>query len=71
MPFGTIKKISDKGFGFIQSDEGGDVFFHHTSVVDRGFDQLSEGQKVEFTIDQGDGGKGKGKGPRAANVKPA
>ena len=69
MPQGTIKKIvADRGFGFI-SGEQGEVFFHHSAVVETGFDDLSEGQVVEYQIEQGDGGRGKG--PRAASVKPA
>ncbi len=70
MPHGTIKKlVSDKGFGFIQSENGGDVFFHHSTVADRQFDNLSVGQRVEYTLDSGGGGGGKG--PRAASVTPA
>ncbi len=69
MPTGTVKKlVQDRGFGFIQSSEGGDVFFHHLSVADKQFDQLTEGQKVEYTLEEGGGSKGKG--PRAATVKP-
>jgi CspA family cold shock protein len=69
MPQGTIKKlVADKGFGFIKAQEGGDVFFHHSTVADRGFDNLSEGQRVEYTVEAG-GGSG-GKGPRAASVTP-
>ena len=69
MPQGTIKKlVHDKGFGFIQSQEGGDVFFHHSSVADQQFDNLSEGQRVEYTVEQG--GSQRGKGPRAASVTP-
>ncbi len=71
MPIGKIKKlVADKGFGFIQPDDGPDVFFHHTTVADQQFDDLTEGQRVEFTIDQGGGGGSKSKGPRAATVKP-
>lgn len=71
MPQGTIKKIvSDRGFGFISSGEGNDVFFHHSAVADEGFDSLHEGQTVDFEVDQGDGG-GRGKGPRATSVRPA
>lgn len=67
MPTGTIKKlVADKGFGFIKAAEGVDVFFHHSSVADRQFDSLSEGQQVEYTVEDGGGGKG----PRAASVKP-
>jgi CspA family cold shock protein len=69
MPQGTIKKlVQDKGFGFIASSEGGDVFFHCSTVPDDQFDTLEVGQPVEFTLDDG-GGKG-GKGPRAASVTP-
>jgi len=70
MPSGTIKKlVHDKGFGFIQPSDGGDVFFHHSTVADQQFDNLSEGQRVEYTLDAASGGKGKG--PRAATVTPA
>jgi CspA family cold shock protein len=70
MPNGTIKKlVQDKGFGFIQTADGTDVFFHHSTVADQQFDNLTEGQKVEYTVEQG-GGTPKGKGPRAASVKP-
>lgn len=69
MPVGTVKKlVLDKGFGFIKG-EGGDIFFHHSTVSDRGFDKLTEGQQVEYAIDQ-DGGASKGKGPRALSVRP-
>ncbi|MEM7165501.1 MAG: cold shock domain-containing protein [Planctomycetota bacterium] len=62
MPQGTIKKlVSDKGFGFIQSD-GQDVFFHSSALANASFDDLREGDSVEFTM--GDGPKG----PRAENV---
>lgn len=68
MEQGTVKKIvSEKGFGFIQTN-GPDVFFHHSNVVDRGFDNLTNGQLVEFSLDNGD--KRKGKGPRASLVRP-
>jgi len=69
MPQGTIKKlVQDKGFGFIASNEGGDVFFHCSTVPDDQFDNLEIGQQVEFTLDNS-GAKG-GKGPRAASVTP-
>jgi CspA family cold shock protein len=71
MPAGTIKKlVQDKGFGFISSNDGTDVFFHHSIVADKQFDNLEIGQQVEFTLDSG-GGNNKGKGPRAASVTPA
>ena len=73
MPQGVVKKIvSDRGFGFISQDNGTDVFFHHSSVVDEGFDNLQEGQTVEYDIDEGESSGRRGsKGPRAVNVKPA
>lgn len=64
MPEGTIKKLTTKGFGFIKTDDG-DLFFHQSSLVDVSFDQLREGQKVEFTAGRGP------KGPQAESVKPA
>ena len=64
MPQGTIRKlIMDKGFGFIQGDKG-DLFFHHSSVEGATFEELREGQPVEFEEGQSP------KGPRAENVKP-
>ena len=67
MASGTIKKlVSEKGFGFIQTGDGGDVFFHHSTVQGTQFDSLAEGQHVEYTVEQGGGQKGKG--PRAASV---
>ncbi len=62
MPQGTIKKlVTDKGFGFISAD-GGDVFFHHSAVEGTTFEELREGQTVEYQNGQGP------KGPRAENV---
>ena len=63
MPQGTIKKLAEKGFGFIASDSG-DVFFHLSSVQEGlRFENLQIGQKVEYEIGQGP------KGPRAENVR--
>ena len=68
MAVGKVKKlVRDKGFGFIQAEGQQDVFFHHSTVADRGFDNLNEGQQVEFSVEEGGGG---GKGPRATAVKP-
>jgi len=71
MPQGVIKKlVSDRGFGFI-SATGGDVFFHHSMVVETSFDDLQEGQTVEYEVDDNGGsGDRRGKGPRASMVKP-
>ena len=64
MPQGTIRKlIMDKGFGFIQGEKG-DLFFHHSSVEGTTFEELREGQAVEFEEGRSP------KGPRAENVKP-
>ncbi len=69
MPQGVIKKLAvDRGFGFI-SAESGDIFFHHTAVTDSSFDDLQEGQSVEYELDDGSGSQGRGKGPRASSVK--
>jgi cold shock protein len=59
---GTIKKVTDKGFGFIQGDKG-DIFFHSSSVEGGSFESLREGQAVEYNVGTSP------KGPRAENVK--
>ena len=60
---GTVKWFSDsKGFGFIEQEEGDDVFVHFSALEGDGFKSLSEGQAVEFDILDGP------KGPQAANV---
>lgn len=59
---GTIKRITDKGFGFIATAEGTEYFFHQSACADTPFDNLREGQPVSFTVGQGP------KGPRAENV---
>lgn len=61
---GTVKWFSDrKGYGFIARDNGEDVFVHHSAILEAGFRSLMEGDRVEFTIEQGR------KGPAAANVR--
>ena len=62
MSQGTIKKLTDKGFGFIKGDSG-EIFFHSSSLVGASYESLREGQAVEYS-------EGKGpKGPRAENVR--
>jgi CspA family cold shock protein len=57
MQKGTVKWFNDsKGFGFITPEEGEDVFVHHTSIQADGFKSLSEGDQVEFEVEQGDKG---------------
>jgi CspA family cold shock protein len=64
MAKGTVKWFNEKkGFGFIEKEEGGDVFVHHTAIDMAGFKVLHEGDKVTFEIEDGP------KGPAAANVK--
>ena len=61
---GEIKKlVSDRGFGFIQTEDGKDVFFHGSGLVEGNFDQLQVGQQVTFDMGSGP------KGPRAENVR--
>jgi CspA family cold shock protein len=60
---GKVKWFSDaKGYGFIEREEGEDVFVHFTAIVGEGFRTLKEGQEVEFEVVQGE------KGPQAENV---
>jgi len=60
---GTVKWFnSDKGFGFIQQDQGPDVFVHFRAIIGDGFKTLEEGQRVQFKVTQGQ------KGPQAEEV---
>ena len=60
---GTVKWFNEaKGFGFIQQESGPDVFAHFSAIKGDGFKTLSEGQRVEFTVTQGQ------KGPQAENI---
>ena len=62
MAKGTITKLMDRGFGFIKTEEGGDIFFHRNDLEGVEFNNLSEGQEVEFE-------KGQGRDGRSAAVK--
>jgi cold shock protein len=62
---GTVKWFNDsKGFGFIEQEDGPDVFVHFSAIQGDGFKTLAEGQKVEFTVTDGQ------KGPQAEEVNP-
>ncbi len=64
MAEGTIKRLTDKGFGFISTGGPKDIFFHMSALEGVRYDDLREGQKVTFTEGQGP------KGPCAEHVKP-
>ena len=61
---GTVKWFNEaKGFGFIEQESGADVFAHFSAISGSGFKTLAEGQKVQFTVTQGQ------KGPQAENIE--
>jgi CspA family cold shock protein len=63
MAEGTVKWFSErKGYGFIEQDDGGDIFVHHSSISMPGFKTLNEGDRVSFEVGEGT------KGPAAQNV---
>jgi cold shock protein len=64
MSEGTIKRITDKGFGFIKGESGDDIFFHMSNVEGVNFADLRVGQRVSYVEGSGP------KGPRAENVQP-
>ncbi len=62
---GTVKWFNEsKGFGFIEQENGPDVFAHFSNIVGSGFKTLTDGQKVEFVVTDG------AKGPQASNIVP-
>ena len=64
MSEGTINRLTDRGFGFIETETGQDLFFHMSAVEGTTFEALSEGQRVSYLEGRGP------KGPRAQNVRP-
>ncbi|TVP95069.1 MAG: cold shock domain-containing protein [Acholeplasmatales bacterium] len=61
---GTVKWFnSEKGYGFITTDEGQDIFVHYSAINSEGFKTLNEGDAVEFEVTEGD------RGPQASNVE--
>jgi CspA family cold shock protein len=64
MAKGTIARlIGDRGYGFITTEDGKDIFFHRTALQGLRFDSLKEGQPLEFEVEEGS------KGPRAVNIR--
>jgi CspA family cold shock protein len=64
MAKGTVKWFDEtKGYGFITSEDGTDIFVHYSSIQGGGFKSLTEGDAVTFEVEQGD------KGPKAVNVE--
>ncbi|MFK8002855.1 MAG: cold-shock protein [Polyangiales bacterium] len=63
MAEGKIKRLTDRGFGFIEMTDGKDMFFHMSACMDCTFDDLKENQAVSFDVGEGP------KGPRADNVR--
>lgn len=62
---GTVKWFNEaKGFGFIEQENGGDVFAHYSAIAGNGFKTLKEGQRVSFNVTQGQ------KGDQASNITP-
>jgi CspA family cold shock protein len=60
---GKVKWFNaEKGYGFIEQDEGGDIFVHYSAIQGEGYKTLEEGQRVQFDVVQGN------RGPQAANV---
>ena len=65
MATGTVKWFNEaKGFGFLEQDNGQDVFVHFSAIAGSGFKTLAEGQRVKFNVEKGP------KGPQASDVQP-
>ncbi len=63
MTSGIVKWFSDKkGYGFIEKEDGGDIFVHYSDISGQGFKTLAEGDRVTFDVEEGD------RGPKATNV---
>ena len=63
MAEGTIKRVTEKGFGFIENETGKDMFFHSSALEGARYEDLREGQRVSYNVGQGP------KGPHAENVR--
>ena len=64
MAEGTIKRLTDRGFGFIEDGSDEDMFFHMSNLEVVSYEELQEGQRVSYTVGRGP------KGPQAENVRP-
>ena len=64
MAEGIIKRLTDRGFGFIDTGSGKDIFFHSSDLEEVSYEELEVGQRVSYTEGRGP------KGPRAENIKP-
>ena len=64
MPIGTIRRLMDRGYGFIMVEQGEDLFFHRSQIKDMDFYSLREGQEVEFEV-----GKGRDGRPQAMEIR--
>ena len=71
MAKGTIKAILDRGFGFIRTEEGTEIFFHRSELQNVTFDTLRQGQEVEFEMGQGPDGRSRAVGVRLAETQAA
>ena len=66
MPKGTIRRLTDRGFGFIKTEQGGDIFFHRNELQGVDYNSLVEGQEVEYEVGRGRDGRS-----QAVRVRPA
>ncbi len=71
MAKGTIKAILDRGFGFISTGEGTEIFFHRSDLQNVTFETLRQGQEVEFEMGQGSDGRSRAVGVRLVETQAA
>ena len=69
MPKGTIRRLMDRGYGFIKTEDEKDLFFHRNDIEEVEFDNLREGQQVEFEVGRGRDGRQKAVRVRVAEPK--
>ncbi|MFC1945911.1 cold-shock protein [Chloroflexota bacterium] len=71
MAKGTIKSVLDRGFGFIRTEEGTEIFFHRSELQNVTFETLRQGQEVEFEMGQGPDGRARATGVRLVETPEA